>query len=409
MAQTPDQWYHVEGTMNPGDHTSRGISADSLLNCEKWLLGPEFLWNPMHHWIKELGASIAIQDEDPEVKPNPVVEFNEKLSAAAAVVVLPILSDYFQRFSCWYPLKKSFAWILRYRNNLLMAAKSRKGSAQPKTLQEKHSPITLEEMENAEKATLKNVQQEAFPEEFNELNKFSGSKRVKRSSCLFKLDPILEDGLLRVGGRLARARFSYNAMHQLILAKKNHVSSLTIDYFHKLSGHLGRHVLSMIRQKYWIIQGNSMVGRVLTSCYSCRRQEAPFCQLKMADLPNDRLVPDKPPFTTVGVDCFGPFQVRRSRSLVKRFGVIFTCLTVRAVRIEVAHSLDTDSFLLALRGFIPRKGQVKEIRSDNGSNFTSGERELSESIQAWNQDKISDEMLQRNVKWNFNPPCGSHH
>lgn len=152
-----------------------------------------------------------------------------------------------------------------------------------------------------------------------------------------------------------------------------------------------------------------MVRRVMTSCYSCRRREAPFCQQKMADLPNYRLVPDKPPFTAVGVDCFGPFQVRRSRSLVKRYGVIFTCLTVRVVHIEVAHSLDTDSFLLALRRFIARRGQVKEIRSDNGSNFTSGERELRESIQAWNQDKISDEMLQRNVKWNFNPPYGSHH
>ena len=83
----------------------------------------------------------------------------------------------------------------------------------------------------------------------------------------------------------------------------------------------------------------------------------------MADLPEERLVHDKPPFTTVGVDCFGPFQVRRCRSLVKRYGVVFTCLTIRAVHIEVAHSLDTDSFLLALRRFIARRGQVEEIRS----------------------------------------------
>lgn len=139
------------------------------------------------------------------------------------------------------------------------------------------------------------------------------------------------------------------------------------------------------------------------------RGEAPFCQQKMADIPEDRLIPDKPPFTTVGVDCFGPFQVRRSRSLIKRHGVIFTCLTVRTVHIEVAHSLDINSFLLALRRFTARRGQVKEIRSDNWSNFTSGERELCELIQAWNQDKISEEMLQRNVKWNFNPPYSSHH
>ena len=36
---TPDQWYHVEGAMNPCDHTSRGLAADTFLNCIEWLLG----------------------------------------------------------------------------------------------------------------------------------------------------------------------------------------------------------------------------------------------------------------------------------------------------------------------------------------------------------------------------------
>ena len=85
----------------------------------------------------------------------------------------------------------------------------------------------------------------------------------------------------------------------------------------------------------------------------------------MADLPESRVLPDKPPFTSVGVDYFGPFQVRCGRSLVKRYGVIFTCLAIRAVHLEVVHCLDTDSFLLALRRFIARRGQVKEIFSDN--------------------------------------------
>ena len=129
----------------------------------------------------------------------------------------------------------------------------------------------------------------------------------------------------------------------------------------------------------------------------------------MADLPVDRLTPDQLPFTSVGVDYFGPFQVKRGRSLVKRYGVIFTCLAIRAVHIEVLHSLDTDSFLLALRRFIARRGQVKEIRSDNGTNLSSGEKELCASIHAWNQEKIHENLLQKNVKWSFNPPYGSHY
>ena len=81
----------------------------------------------------------------------------------------------------------------------------------------------------------------------------------------------------------------------------------------------------------------------------------------MADLPKDRLTPDHPPLTFVEADYFGPFQVRRDRSLVKGCGVVFTCLAIRAVHIEISHSLDTDSLILALRRFLARRGQVKEI------------------------------------------------
>ena len=72
----------------------------------------------------------------------------------------------------------------------------------------------------------------------------------------------------------------------------------------------------------------------------------------MADLAKERLTSGDPPFTNVGVDYFGPFYVRQGRSNVKRFGCLFTCLVVRAVHIEVVNSLDTDSFINALRRFI---------------------------------------------------------
>ena len=122
---------------------------------------------------------------------------------------------------------------------------------------------------------------------------------------------------------------SSESKHRIILPKNSHVTSLVVDHYHKLSGYSGRqHVLSLIRQKYWVVKANSTVRKVLTNCYKCRRQKAPFCEQKMADLPEDRLIPGNPPFTTVGVDYFGPFLVRRSRSLVKRYGVLFTCLTV---------------------------------------------------------------------------------
>jgi hypothetical protein len=129
----------------------------------------------------------------------------------------------------------------------------------------------------------------------------------------------------------------------------------------------------------------------------------------MASLPKDRVTPEKPPFTFTGVDCFGPFEVRRGRARAKRYGVIFTCLTLRAIHIEVANSLDTESFINALRRFIARRGRPEEMRSDNGGNFVKGEKELRQEIQDWNQTQIHDFLVQRNIKWTFNPPAGSHH
>ncbi|GAA6092937.1 uncharacterized protein LOC122146531 [Tachysurus ichikawai] len=75
---------------------------------------------------------------------------------------------------------------------------------------------------------------------------------------------------------------------------------------------------------------------------------------------------------------------------------------------EVAHTLDTDSFINALQQFIARRGPPTEIRSDNGTNFVCGLRELRKTISEWNQQSISDYLLQNNVKWIFNPPAASH-
>ena len=97
----------------------------------------------------------------------------------------------------------------------------------------------------------------------------------------------------------------------------------------------------------------------------------------MAGLPKDRLTP-APPFTYVGVDYFGPVTTKQGRKENKRYGELLTCLVSRAVHIEIGNSLETDSFLNALRRFIARRGPVLEILCNNGTNFIGAERELRE-------------------------------
>lgn len=124
----------------------------------------------------------------------------------------------------------------------------------------------------------------------------------------------------------------------------------------------------------------------------------------MADLLHERIVPDEPPFTRVKVDCFGSFEVKGRTSMVKRYRVIFNCLAIRAIHIEVAPLLDIDSFIKALRRFIARRSQVRGLRSDNKTNFTGAEHELRTAIEQWNEAQINDVMLQKGIKWCLNPP-----
>ena len=72
----------------------------------------------------------------------------------------------------------------------------------------------------------------------------------------------------------------------------------------------------------------------------------------MAPFPQARLAPKEPPFTNVGFDYFGPLLVKQGRSQVKRYGCLFTCLTMRAVHIEVAHTLEAVSFICAHQRFV---------------------------------------------------------
>ncbi|KAL0199404.1 hypothetical protein M9458_007944, partial [Cirrhinus mrigala] len=267
--------------------------------------------------------------------------------------------------------------------------------------------LSLEDMVTAELNIIRFCQKIRFPEELSCLKK---GECVRRTSHLYKLNPILDGDLIRVGGRLSRAAMPLEAKHPVILAKDQHISNLILADVHQETGHGGRnHMLSHLRQKYWIPGACVAIRKVLTKCVICRKLSASSGQQKMADLPHNRITPDEPPFSRVGLDCFGPFEVKRGRTVIKRYGLIFTCLAIRAIHLEVLSSLDTDSFINGFRRFIARRGQVLEIRSDNGTNFVGAERELRQATENLNHNLINDVLLRKGVKWVFNPPAASHH
>ncbi|XP_038060502.1 uncharacterized protein LOC119731404 [Patiria miniata] len=391
---SPSQWHHVVSRLNPADDVSRGQTAEELLTNKRWLYGPDFLCLEDSEWPKSPSLR-DLPDEDPEIKPDKEVV---TVCAVNKMEQVDVVDRLLKRHSSWHRLKKNVAWLLQVKNYL--RAKARK---QPTVDMQKL--LAVDEMTRAEDAIILYIQRESFCKELKFLQKDKVDSRrskdyIKKTSPLYKLDPVLSaDGIIRIGGRLKNAPVDEGVKRPAVLPKDHHVVTLIVRQFHQESGHSGReHVLSLLRQRYWLIKARSTVRSILRDCFGCRRQSATPVEQKMADLPSDRVTPNKPPFSFVGVDCFGPFMVKPGRSLVKRYGCIFTCLVVRAVHIEVLHTMEADSFINTLQRFMCRRGEPEEIRSDNWSNFVGAERELREATQSLDQQKVNEFLLQKGVK-----------
>ena len=231
------------------------------------------------------------------------------------------------------------------------------------------------------------------------------------SSSISRLDCFLEDGLLKVGGRLRHSGLPHTTVHPVVVPKNSHVGNLIIAHCHNKVLHQGKGMtLNEIRSNgYWIVDCRLSVASHIYRCVVCRRLRANPCEQKMADLPADR-VQSSPPFTFCGVDLFGPFLIREGRKELKRWGCIFTCLSSRAVHLEVVNSLSSSSFINALRRFIAIRGPISLLRCDQGTNFVGANSELRAGFENVTDTSVKQFLLNNNCVFEFkpNPPSASH-
>ena len=245
-------------------------------------------------WPKVESTVDEISEDDPEVKKSSV-SFSIKASEAHSMTDL-----IFAKYSVWFALKKTVAWLLRYKRWLQMKAKK----DQVCTEQVRRGKLLVEDLQEEEECIIRCVQQECYENEM--ILTEDRVKSVRKTNPLRNLNLILKCDLLCVGGRLKHMPDESEALkNPVILPKRHHVVDNIIRHYHLQSGHSGiGYVLSKIREKYWIIKGRVSVRRVPSSCFDCRRCWQRPNQQKMADVPPDRIIPNHPPFTFVGVDCF---------------------------------------------------------------------------------------------------------
>ncbi|XP_062713943.1 uncharacterized protein LOC134290763 [Aedes albopictus] len=273
-------------------------------------------------------------------------------------------------------------------------------------------PLTRDELRTAEHYLIRQAQQDAFPDEIAILRKHDQQTvSLPKSSVLHNLTPWLDaGGLLRMRGRISSCEYATeDAKNPIIMPRHHHATRLIItDYHHKFHHMNHETVVNELRQKYRIPRVRSAYFTVRKSCQKCKNDSSTPRPSIMADLPKARLAAYSRPFTFTGIDYFGPIEVMTGRRREKRWGMIATCLTIRAIHIEVVNSLTTDSCIMAIRNFMSRSGIPQAFYSDRGTNFVGANRTLNEIFEAIDHEGIMNEFVTTETTWHFNPPTAPH-
>ncbi len=386
-----NQWHYCPTKLNPADDGTRGLPVLSITTSSRWLMGPDFLLLDESEWLEDITNKV-VNDIVPGVGTESDVIFTGKTTAQSEPNELVNLT----RYSSYSRALTVMAYVQRFLHNCKVPVSERKFG----------SP-SVEELERAKKILIRQEQIKAFPSEFKDLKR---GRPVHKQSKLVSLTPFLdEDDIIRVGGRIRKAPIPFVTRHPIVLDSSSGLTKLIIIDTHNKLGHAGvDNVRNELRQQFWILRCKATVKKNLHCCWLCKLRRTVPRPPRMAELPRDRLLVSPPPFTKVGVDYFGPLQVKYGRKQLKRYICLFTCLVTRAVHLEVAFSLETDSFIMCLRRFVARRGNPQVIYSDNGTNFVGADCELKECIENWNQDKIANELSPKGIKWVFNPPASPH-
>ena len=240
---------------------------------------------------------------------------------------------------------------------------------------------------------------------------FSIPKRSKNK--IVKLNPVLDsDGLIRCLTRLNSANIPESTSKPVLLPKDHQVTKLIILDQHEKTKHAYGvdYTLSEVRRRFWIPSGRQQIKKVLKTCRQCRINYGVARAPKMAPLPFVRTEGSSLPFTHASVDFSGAYITVQGRGIrrAKRYLCLFVCNETRAVHLELAYNLEADGFLMALANFTARRGRIKTLTCDNGTNFRGAQRELRLLIEQMDKEEIERYANKNGFEFRFNPPYASH-
>jgi len=350
---------------NPADLLTRGISFHEFISKKtEWLHGPEFLREEPCSWPDRELSCLSAQSK---VLTGNLMNCQES--------ILPV-----EKYSSQHKLLKVTSLVILFVSKLKRAVKSR-----------------LKCYEDARKYWINHEQAKHLSREIKFLREDPRSKNVP--NLVKNLNLFLDDEeIVRSRGRISHcSRLSEDIKHPILMPRESFLTELLIFDIHERCKHLGvSSTLTAVRMAgFWIPKGRSTVKKVLNSCVSCRKFNAlPFRYPKPNDLVRDK-VHLVDPYDHTGIDFTGQVFVKLGGEVRRVYILVFTCLNIRAVHLEVLPDMSCQQFLLAFVRFTNAHNIPSSIYSDNASTFIQALGILSETSL---DNDFSDYMLKYGIK-----------
>ena len=361
------EFHFVRSEENPADLLTRGLSLKEFRKkFSLWLSGPEWLASAPIYWPEIDWSNTEIRT------------VTSVLSTFQATQDPPAID--FSKFSNVGTLLRVCA--LLYKFSALTRGLNVDSDAQARLY------------------CLKIMQRESFTKELKFLERVreDSSSSEPPPDLVNNLNLFLDDnGLIRSKGRLARSNYySFDIINPVVLGKNHHLTYLFIRKAHFDCKHLGiQATLTNIRLKgFWITAARSTIKKVLAECITCRKFNN--FAYKYPRFTN---------FTKAQVDLFRPFQhvgvdftkhwwikVKGSTQAQKMFILIYTCLNIRAIYLDLIPDMSSATFVQSFQRFVNRFGVPDVVYSDNARSFAQG----TDAIELFVVSENGKEFLRKN-------------
>lgn len=378
-------FYYVNTKSNPADCATRGLTKDEI-NNHFWWTGPAFLKKHPSNW------------------PQSVVEKFDMHQTKETMVSTVVTEHYkspinFSSTNSYTKLRKVVHYVLKFIQIKIYSNLSKESKH---TFEKSFRNRTLfqpEKVATSEELNLKHTEliliREHQKESQNDINNLS-----KKLILFFD-----ENHIIRCKGRMDNSSLPTSAKTPILLLPKHPLTTTIINFTHKINYHQGyQHTLAAIREHFWIPTGRQSVRSTLYHCITCKKFNArPYKYPDFPSLPTERVTPSQC-FTHCGLDYMGPITTKENDQTVKIWICLITCMSTRAIHLEIVSDNSTIEFLLALRRFMARRGTPTSITSDNAPTFKLGAEILRNNLYTLDLNKINDFLTNANIKWKYITP-----